>query len=100
MEIFRQVLEVFAAVPAWVPLILCPALTVASAVAFAVFGGRGLLTGAPLIIFTLCCSTSRTRAHHSTLPRGNGGMAIPYYILGRRRDFQIRSYQELTTYNS
>jgi len=67
---------------------------------FAVFGGRGLLTGAPLIIFTLCCSTSRTRAHHSTLPRGNGGMAIPYYILGRRRDFQIRSYQELTTYNS
>lgn len=44
---------------------------------FAVFGGRGLLTGAPLIIFTLCCSTSRTRAHHSTLPRGNGGMAIP-----------------------
>ena len=40
MEIFRQIMEVFAAVPAWVPLILCPALTVAAAVAFAIFGGR------------------------------------------------------------
>lgn len=46
MEIFRQIMEVFAAVPAWVPLILCPALTVAAAVAFAIFGGR---RGYPLL---------------------------------------------------
>ena len=46
MEIFRQIMEVFAAVPDWVPLILCPALTVAAAVAFALFGGR---RGYPLL---------------------------------------------------
>ena len=46
MEIFRQIMEVFAAVPDWVPLILCPALTVAAAVAFAIFGGR---RGYPLL---------------------------------------------------
>ena len=40
MEIFRQIYQAIAAVPAWVPLILCPALIVAAAVLFALFGGR------------------------------------------------------------
>ena len=40
MEIFRQIYQAIAAVPAWVPLILCPALIVAAAVLLALFGGR------------------------------------------------------------
>ena len=67
MEIFRQVLEVFAAVPAWVPLILCPALTVASAVAFAVFGGRraypvlaGILGAAGVAIMSAAATVGET----------------------------------------
>ena len=40
MQIFKELVAFLAEVPAWIPLILCPALVVLAAAAFALFGGR------------------------------------------------------------
>ena len=40
MQIFKELVAFLAEVPAWIPLILCPALAVLAAAAFALFGGR------------------------------------------------------------
>ena len=40
MEIFRQLISLLSAVPAWVPLIVCPAFVIVAAVLFTVLGGR------------------------------------------------------------
>ena len=41
MQVFRAVLSFFAGAPAWVPLVLVPALLALAAAAFTLFGGRG-----------------------------------------------------------
>ena len=40
MEIFRQLIAALSGTPAWVPLLLVPALTVLSALLFTLLGGR------------------------------------------------------------
>ena len=40
MEIYRKILAALAAIPAWVPLIVLPALLIAAAAVFTMFGGR------------------------------------------------------------
>lgn len=66
MEIFLKMIEwVGANVPAWVPLIACPALVVAFAVLFTAVGGRkayaplALAVGAAGVYF-VCCAESAT----------------------------------------
>ena len=40
MQLFRELIALLARTPAWVPLILCPALLVAAAVLVTLLGGR------------------------------------------------------------
>ena len=40
MEIFRKITEIFSAAPAWVPLIVLPAVVIVAAVLFTLLGGR------------------------------------------------------------
>ena len=40
MEIFEKLMEALGHTPAWVPLVLAPALLVLAAVLFTLFGGR------------------------------------------------------------
>ena len=106
MEIFRQIYQAIAAVPAWVPLILCPALIVAAAVLFALFGGRraypvlaGVVGAAGIAVMSATATVGETvfyaalyafvaclagmlhlagRAHLSAIPRRAGKRARPH----------------------
>ncbi len=63
MEIFRQIVTQLSAVPAWVPLIVCPALVLVAAVLFALLGGRraypflAAAIGAAGFVMTGCIGT-------------------------------------------
>ena len=76
MEIFLKMIEwVGANVPAWVPLIACPALVVAFAVLFTAVGGRkayaplALAVGAAGVFFVCCAESATVGAIYAALKK-------------------------------